>query len=206
MEGPTFASRKRGLSSAIPDVHDVGRGSGSTCNLVIRVSPGSMLRSSATALRVRRRPGIITQRHPGQRAAVAPSVLEEATCSASARPLPGAAASRREISPPKSSCGARQARADPPELDVLILVPPALSDEAFVAPPRRGDRRDLVVTEAAVKQHLLRALPEVPDPEGPNRRVRLAYEVVALAWSAPPATGEPRRAPVSGRRAGNPTR
>src|SRR6266702_3509608 len=52
---------------------------------------------------------------------------------------------------------------------------------------------DLVVTEAAVKQHLLRLYQKFRIPEGPNRRTRLANEVVALGLvkPMPPAdTGE----------------
>ena len=68
------------------------------------------------------------------------------------------------------------------ELDVLTsLCRPALSDEAFVAPATaREIAADLVVTEAAVKQHLLRLYQKFRIPEGTNRRVRLANEVVAL--------------------------
>jgi hypothetical protein len=80
------------------------------------------------------------------------------------------------------------------ELDVLTsLCRPALSDEAFVAPATaREIASDLVVTEAAVKQHLLRLYQKFRIPEGPNRRVRLANEVVALGLVRPlPPTGEP---------------
>ena len=44
---------------------------------------------------------------------------------------------------------------------------------------------DLVVTEAAVKQHLLRLYQKFRVPEGPNRRTRLANEVVALGLVKP---------------------
>ena len=73
------------------------------------------------------------------------------------------------------------------ELDVLTsLCRPALSDEAFVAPATaREIATDLVVTEAAVKQHLLRLYQKFRIPEGPNRRVRLANEVVALGLVRP---------------------
>src|SRR5260370_23953204 len=65
------------------------------------------------------------------------------------------------------------------ELDVLTsLCRPALSDEAFVAPATaREIAADLVVTEAAVKQHLLRLYQTFRIPEGPNRRTRLAHQV-----------------------------
>jgi hypothetical protein len=80
------------------------------------------------------------------------------------------------------------------ELDVLTsLCRPALSDEAFVAPATaREIASDLVVTEAAVKQHLLRLYQKFRVPEGTNRRVRLANEVVALGLVRPlPPTGRP---------------
>jgi hypothetical protein len=73
------------------------------------------------------------------------------------------------------------------ELDVLTsLCRPALSDEAFVAPATaREIAADLVVTEAAVKQHLLRLYQKFRIPEGSNRRVRLANEVVSLGLVRP---------------------
>jgi FHA domain-containing protein len=73
------------------------------------------------------------------------------------------------------------------ELDVLTsLCRPALSDEAFVSPATaREIAADLVVTEAAVKQHLLRLYQKFRIPEGANRRVRLANEVVALGIVRP---------------------
>jgi hypothetical protein len=80
------------------------------------------------------------------------------------------------------------------ELDVVTsLCRPALSDEAFVAPgTAREIATDLVVTEAAVKQHLLRLYQKLRIPEGPNRRVRLANEVVALGLVRPlPPTEAP---------------
>ena len=73
------------------------------------------------------------------------------------------------------------------ELDVLIsLCRPALSDDAFVTPATaREIAGDLVVTEAAVKQHLLRLYQKFRVPEGPNRRARLANEVIALGLVRP---------------------
>jgi hypothetical protein len=82
------------------------------------------------------------------------------------------------------------------ELDVVTsLCRPALSDEAFVAPATaREIAVDLVVTEAAVKQHLLRLYQKFRIPEGPNRRVRLANEVVALGLVRPlPQAALPER-------------
>jgi hypothetical protein len=76
---------------------------------------------------------------------------------------------------------------------VTSLCRPALSDEAFVAPATaREIAADLVVTEAAVKQHLLRLYQKFRIPEGANRRVRLANEVVALGLVRPlPLTEKP---------------
>ena len=73
------------------------------------------------------------------------------------------------------------------EIDVLTsLCRPALSDEAFVAPATaREIATDLVVTEAAVKQHLLRLYQKFRIAEGQNRRTRLANEVVALGLVRP---------------------
>jgi hypothetical protein len=82
------------------------------------------------------------------------------------------------------------------EHDVLTsLCRPALSDEAFVAPATaREIATDLVVTEAAVKQHLLRLYQKFRVAEGPNRRTRLANEIVALGLvrpMPPPGRSEP---------------
>jgi FHA domain-containing protein len=97
------------------------------------------------------------------------------------------------------------------EIDVLTaLCRPALSDEAFVAPATaREIATDLVVTEAAVKQHLLRLYQKFRIPEGANRRTRLANEVIALGLvrplppvHVPPQGGrppEPARRPEASR-------
>jgi hypothetical protein len=84
------------------------------------------------------------------------------------------------------------------ELDVVTsLCRPALSDEAFVAPATaREIASDLVVTEAAVKQHLLRLYQKFRIPEGANRRVRLANEVVALGLVRPLPPAERPQAPA----------
>lgn len=67
------------------------------------------------------------------------------------------------------------------ECEVLTsLCRPALVQDAFVAPATAKDIADeLVVTEAAVKQHLLRLYVKFRIPEGVNRRARLANEVVS---------------------------
>ena len=84
------------------------------------------------------------------------------------------------------------------ELDVVTsLCRPALSDEAFVAPATaREIAGDLVVTEAAVKQHLLRLYQKFRIPEGANRRVRLANEVVALGMVRPLPPAEKAQPPA----------
>ena len=83
------------------------------------------------------------------------------------------------------------------ELDVLAaLCRPAMSDEAFVMPATaREIATDLVVTEAAIKQHLLRLYQKFHIPEGPNRRTRLANEVISLGMVRPfePATLDRRQ-------------
>jgi len=73
------------------------------------------------------------------------------------------------------------------ELDVLVsLCRPALSDEAFVTPATpREIAVDLVVTEAAVKQHLLRLYQKFRISEGAGRRNRLANEVITLGLVRP---------------------
>lgn len=73
------------------------------------------------------------------------------------------------------------------EIEVLqALCRPALNHEAFVAPATAKEIADeLVVTEAAVKQHLLRLYSKFRIPEGGNRRGRLANEVIALGIVRP---------------------
>lgn len=90
--------------------------------------------------------------------------------------------------PPESE----QRRSTMPELTrrevdvVAALCKPALCADAFVAPATARDiAADLVVTEAAVKQHLLRLYQKLKIAEGPNRRVRLANEVVARGLVRP---------------------
>jgi hypothetical protein len=73
------------------------------------------------------------------------------------------------------------------EVDVVAaLCKSALCDDAFVAPATaREIAADLVVTEAAVKQHLLRLYQKLKIAEGPNRRVRLANDIVARGLVRP---------------------
>ncbi len=73
------------------------------------------------------------------------------------------------------------------ELEVLTaLCRPALQQDAFVAPSTARDIADeLVVTEAAVKQHLLRLYQKFKIAEGVNRRARLANEVISAGVVRP---------------------
>ncbi|WP_245930534.1 FHA domain-containing protein [Allonocardiopsis opalescens] len=94
---------------------------------------------------------------------------------------------REELSPETEMRRATAPELTRRELDVLTsLCRPALSDEAFVSPATARDiAEDLVVTEAAVKQHLLRLYQKFRVPEGTNRRTRLANEIVALGLVRP---------------------
>jgi DNA-binding CsgD family transcriptional regulator len=73
------------------------------------------------------------------------------------------------------------------EVEVLTwLCRPALQEVAFVAPATAMDIADvLVVTEAAVKQHLLRLYQKFRIAEGVNRRARLANEVISAGVVRP---------------------
>jgi hypothetical protein len=73
------------------------------------------------------------------------------------------------------------------EVEVLTsLCRPALQQVAFVAPATAKDIADeLVVTEAAVKQHLLRLYQKFRIAEGVNRRARLANEVISAGVVRP---------------------
>jgi predicted component of type VI protein secretion system len=93
------------------------------------------------------------------------------------------------------------------ELEVLTaLCRPALRQDAFVAPASaREIAEELVVTEAAVKQHLLRLYQKFRIPEGTNRRAKLANEVIAAGVvrplpDTPPAPAVPAQpaAPTNG--------
>ncbi len=73
------------------------------------------------------------------------------------------------------------------EIEVLgALCRPALDQAAFVAPATAREIADeLVVTEAAVKQHLLRLYVKFKIAEGVNRRARLANEVISAGVVRP---------------------
>ena len=69
---------------------------------------------------------------------------------------------------------------------LTALCRPALHQDAFVAPSTAREIADeLVVTEAAVKQHLLRLYAKFRVPEGVNRRARLANEVISVGVVRP---------------------
>jgi predicted component of type VI protein secretion system len=83
------------------------------------------------------------------------------------------------------------------ELEVLTaLCRPALQQDAFVSPATAREIADeLFVTEAAVKQHLLRLYGKFHIEEGVNRRVRLANEVLSAGVVQPsPLDVEERQA------------
>ena len=85
------------------------------------------------------------------------------------------------------------------EVEVLTaLCRPALQQDAFVAPSTaREIAGELVVTEAAVKQHLLRLYQKFRIAEGVNRRARLATEIISSGVVRPlpaPVPGNERRA------------
>ena len=85
------------------------------------------------------------------------------------------------------------------EVEVLTsLCRPALQQDAFVAPATAREIADeLVVTEAAVKQHLLRLYQKFRIAEGVNRRARLANEMVSAGVVRPqpaPLQADVRRA------------
>ena len=73
------------------------------------------------------------------------------------------------------------------EVEVLAaLCRPALQQDAFVAPATAKEIADeLFVTEAAVKQHLLRLYGKFHIEEGVNRRARLANEVLSAGVVRP---------------------
>jgi DNA-binding CsgD family transcriptional regulator len=73
------------------------------------------------------------------------------------------------------------------EHEVLTaLCRPALQQDAFVAPATAHEiAAELVVTEAAVKQHLLRLYQKFRIGEGVNRRARLANEVISAGVVRP---------------------
>ncbi len=86
------------------------------------------------------------------------------------------------------------------EVEVLTaLCRPALAEDAFVAPASAQEIADeLVVTEAAVKQHLLRLYQKFRIAEGVNRRARLANEVISAGVVRPLPPELPAYVPRAG--------
>lgn len=86
------------------------------------------------------------------------------------------------------------------EVEVLTaLCRPALAEDAFVAPASAQEIADeLVVTEAAVKQHLLRLYQKFRIGEGVNRRARLANEVISAGVVRPLPAELPAYVPRAG--------
>jgi FHA domain len=78
------------------------------------------------------------------------------------------------------------------EADVLAaLCRPAFGHEAFTAPASSAEiAAALVITEAAVKQHLLHLYAKFRIPEGTNRRARLANTAIAAGLAPRPARPE----------------
>ncbi|KAB2351695.1 FHA domain-containing protein [Actinomadura rudentiformis] len=190
MEGPFMRIEDSGLVMPLrPDVTTVGRGRG----VDIRLDDPSVSRLHAEI--VRRGPYVYVVdmglSRNGTRVngrPIARRVLEDgdvvsfgtARCRMGGIP-------REEVDPDVELRRAVAPELTRREVDVLTsLCRPALSDEAFVAPATaREIAADLVVTEAAVKQHLLRLYQKFRIPEGANRRTRLANEVIAMGLVRP---------------------
>jgi len=69
---------------------------------------------------------------------------------------------------------------------LTALCRPALRHQAFVAPASVGEiARELVMTEAAVKQHLLRLYQKFETAAGLDRRTRLADQVISTGVVSP---------------------
>jgi hypothetical protein len=210
VEGPFIRIEDSGMVVALrPDVTTVGRGRG----VDVRLDDPSVSRFHAEI--VRRGPYVYVVdmglSRNGTRVngrPIARRVLEDgdvvsfgtARCRVGGIP-------REEVDPDVELRRAVAPELTRREVDVLTsLCRPALSDEAFVAPATaREIAADLVVTEAAVKQHLLRLYQKFRIPEGVNRRTRLANEVIAMGLVRPlPPVHVPQqsRAPVDGRATG----
>ncbi|XRQ05941.1 FHA domain-containing protein [Actinomadura welshii] len=206
MEGPFMRIEDSGLVMPLrPDVTTVGRGRG----VDVRLDDPSVSRLHAEI--VRRGPYVYVVdmglSRNGTRVngrPIARRVLEDgdvvsfgtARCRMGGIP-------REEVDPDVELRRAVAPELTRREVDVLTsLCRPALSDEAFVAPATARDiAGELVVTEAAVKQHLLRLYQKFRIPEGANRRTRLANEVIAmgLVRPLPPVHVPQGRPPMDGR-------
>ncbi|QXJ22139.1 FHA domain-containing protein [Actinomadura graeca] len=217
MEGPFMRIEDSGLVVPLrPDVTTVGRGRG----VDIRLDDPSVSRLHAEI--VRRGPYVYVVdmglSRNGTRVngrPIARRVLEDgdvvsfgtARCRMGGIP-------REEVDPDVELRRAVAPELTRREVDVLTaLCRPALSDEAFVAPATARDiAGELVVTEAAVKQHLLRLYQKFRIPEGANRRTRLANEVIAMGLVRPlppvhvPQQGRPMDGRTTGVRGAEPRR
>lgn len=210
MEGPFIRIEDSGMVVALrPDVTTVGRGRG----VDVRLDDPSVSRFHAEI--VRRGPYVyvvdmglsrngtrVNGRPIARRVLEDGDVVSFGTSRCRMGGIP-----REEVDPDVELRRAVAPELTRREVDVLTsLCRPALSDEAFVAPATaREIAADLVVTEAAVKQHLLRLYQKFRIPEGINRRTRLANEVIAMGLVRPlPPVHVPQqtRAPVDGRATG----
>ena len=136
-------------------------------------------------------PRALDERHPGQRPpgrAAGPRRGRRAHLRA--WPAPGSAAWSAAADDADDTVELRKVSAPDltrREVEVLTaLCRPALQQDAFVAPATAREIADeLVVTEAAVKQHLLRLYQKFRVPEGVNRRARLANDVISAGVIRP---------------------
>lgn len=94
---------------------------------------------------------------------------------------PSGLAARRRIPADRGHDTSRVADLTRRDLDVMAaLCRPLLTGEASEPPTVAEIAADLVITQYAVKQHLLRLYAKLRIPEGPGRRLRLADEAIAL--------------------------
>ncbi|RFU42403.1 FHA domain-containing protein [Actinomadura logoneensis] len=210
MEGPFMRIEDSGLVMPLrPDVTTVGRGRG----VDIRLDDPSVSRLHAEIIRrgpyvyvvdmgLSRNGTRVNGRPIARRVLEDGDVVSFGTARCRMGGIP-----REEVDPDVELRRAVAPELTRREVDVLTsLCRPALSDEAFVAPATaREIAADLVVTEAAVKQHLLRLYQKFRIPEGANRRTRLANEVIAMGLVRPlPPVHVPQqgRPPVDARATG----
>lgn len=210
MEGPFIRIEDNGIMVMLrPDVTTVGRGRG----VDVRLDDSSVSRFHAEIIRrgpyvyivdmgLSRNGTRVNGRPIARRVLEDGDVVSFGTARCRMGGIP-----REEVDPAIELRRAVAPELTRREVDVLTsLCRPALSDEAFVAPATaREIAGDLVVTEAAVKQHLLRLYQKFRIPEGVNRRTRLANEVIAMGLVRPlPPVHVPQqnRSPMDGRTTG----
>ncbi len=110
----------------------------------------------------------------------------------------GLVAGRDDVPPAERPPGPRLTGREEQVLEALCR--PALSDRTFVLPLSAAEiAAELVVTEAAVKQHLLRLYAKFAIPDGLNRRTRLANRVLDRAQVSPIPPMPPAEPTPSGR-------